>query len=130
MQYKELLGIVVFFLGGFFWIQNQFEKFPTKTDLRSEIQVLNCLLDKYMLLTQLQLRGRELERQAQVLINQISAYDEGNPGRPPISPAMRQDLDVKRTDLATARGDLRGNTTEIQKIGDELQRNVCRRSDQ
>jgi hypothetical protein len=129
-QYKELLAIVVFFLGGFFWIQNEFARFPTKTDLRSEIQVLNCLLDKYMILTQLQLRGRELERQVQVLTNQIGADGSDGESGPLTSPAMHRELEDKKAELTTARGDLRGNVTEIQKTNDDLQRNVCRRGDQ
>lgn len=127
-EYKELLGILVFFLGGFFWIQNQFNQFPTKTDLRAEVRVLNCLLEKYMLLTQLQIRGRDLERQVQELTGQVNAAaDDQDPSRPPMSPAMRQELEAKRQDLAALRGDLKTNTAQIQKTGDELGRNACGR---
>lgn len=130
-EYKELLGIVVFFLGGFFWIQTQFARFPTKTDLRSEVRVLNCLLDKYMTLTQLQLRARELERQAQDLTSQINAYgDDRESTRPGLSPAMSQELEAKKADLAAVRIDIKTNTNEILKTGSELQRNVCGKGDQ
>lgn len=122
-EYKELLAIVVFFLGGFFWIQN---RYPTKTDLRSEIRVLNCLLDKYMLLTQLQIRGRDLERQVADLSNQLALYDSAPDPILPISPAMRQERDEKRKLLDETRSALKANVAEIQKTGDELQRNVCR----
>jgi hypothetical protein len=122
-EYKELLTVVVFFLGGFFWIQNQY---PTKTDLRTEIGVLNCLLDKYMLLTQLQNKGRDLERHAQELKNEIAAFGgDQNRTQPPLSPAMKQELDDKKADLATVQADLKVNAASIQSTGDELARNVC-----
>jgi hypothetical protein len=129
-EYKELLGIVVFFLGGFFCIQNQFTRFPTKSDVKSEVSVLHCLLDKYMLLTQRQLRGRELERQVQDLTSQISAYDDRAGAQPAISPAMREEREAKLADLVSARNDLKANAADIQKTGDELQRNVCGKGDQ
>ncbi len=123
-EYKELLAILVFFLGGFFWVQN---RFPTKTDLRAEIAGLNCLLDKYMLLTQLQIRGRDLERQVLNLTAQIALYGEDDdPTRPPLSPAMRQDRDARQEELNDTRGALKSNVADIEKIRDELQRNVCR----
>ncbi len=122
-EYKEVLTIIVFFLGGFFWIQKQY---PTKTDLKLEIGVLNCLLDKYMSLTQLQIRGRDLERQAQELSTEISAFgDDQDRPHAPISPAMRQELEAKKADLVAVRSDLKTNTSAIQMTGDELARNLC-----
>jgi hypothetical protein len=122
-EYKELIGIVVFFLSGLFWIQSQF---PTKKDLKAEVGVLNCLLDKYMTLTQLQIRGRELERLIQEQSDQINALGN-NQGLTTarLSPAMQQELEAKRADLAANRSELKTKTAEMQKIGDELQRNVC-----
>ena len=125
-QYKELLGIMVFFLGGFFWIQNQFNQFPTKTDVKSEVGILNCLLNEYMSLTQLQIRGRDLERQVQDLSDELTAFGaDQNRAHPAISPAMQQALEAKKADLVAARGDLKTNTDAIQKTGDELARNLC-----
>lgn len=124
-EYKEVLTIIVFFLGGFFWIQGQY---PTKTDLKSQIGVLNCLLDKYMSLTQLQIRGRDLERQAQDLKNEIQAFgDDQDRTHLPASPAMRQELDVKKASLVGVQADLKTNAGNIQTTGDELARNVCGR---
>ena len=119
-EYKELLAIIVFFLGGVFWIQGQY---PTKTDLKTEIGVLSCLLDKYMSLTQLQIRGRDLERQAQELKDEIAAF--GSDHTPSLSPAMKQELDSKKASLTTVLADLKTNASSIQSIGDELARNVC-----
>ncbi len=122
-EYKEIISLVLFFLGGVYWMQNQF---PTKKDLKVEIGVLNCLLDKYMLLTQLQIRGRDLERQAQELTNQVTVFaDDGDPSRPAMSPAMRQDLEARRQELSGLRADLKANSTDIKKTSDELARNVC-----
>jgi hypothetical protein len=121
--YKEMLAIIVFFLGGLFWIQNQF---PTKTDLKTQIGILNCLLDKYMVLTQRQIRSRDLERQQLEITAQINLYaDDHAPSRPPISPAMLHELDAKRQELIDVRRDLKTNADEIQKTSDELARNLC-----
>ena len=123
-EYKELLAILVFFLGGFFWIQN---RYPTKSDLRAEIQVLDCLLDKYMLLTQLQIRGRDLERLVQSLSAQVALYDDDEDAtRPPMSPAMRQERAARQEELDETRRLLKTNLADIEKLRDELQRSVCR----
>jgi hypothetical protein len=122
-EYKELIGIVVFFLGGIYWIQGQF---PTKTDLNVQVGVLRCLLDKYMTLTQLQIHGQELERQIQEQNSQINIIGRSQGAAPvSLSPAMQQELEAKKAELATNRRDLKDNTVAMQKIGDELQRNVC-----
>lgn len=124
-EYKELIGIIVFFLGGFFWIQAQY---PTKTDLKSSVGVLNCMLDKYMMLTQLQIRGSDLERQIQEKVSQIDSYGNvPNATAATLSPAMLEELEAKKDDLATNRSELKANTAEMQKINDELQRDVCRK---
>lgn len=125
-EYKEVLTIVVFFLGGFLWIQGQY---PTKTDLKSQIGVLNCLLDKYMSLTQLQIRGRDLERQAQELKDEIGAFgDAQDRTHLSISPAMMNELQAKKDGLAAVQADLKTNAGNIQTTGDELARNVCGRA--
>ncbi len=124
-EYKEVLTIVVFFLGGVFWIQKQY---PTKTDLQSEIGVLQCLVDRYMALTQLQIHGRDLERQAQDLKSEIQAFsaDQQNT-KLPVSPGMIDALNEKKSQLAELQADLKNNTESTQKANDELERNVCGR---
>jgi predicted RNase H-like nuclease (RuvC/YqgF family) len=122
-EYRDVLAIVVFFLGGFFWIQGQY---PTKTDLKSDIGVLSCQLDKYMSLTQLQIRGRDLERQAEELKDEIQAFgNDQERAHLVISPAMGQEIEEKKTALAALRVDLKTNATSIQTTNDELARNVC-----
>jgi hypothetical protein len=120
-EYKELISIVVFFLGGIFWIQSQF---PTKVDLKSELGVVNCLLEKYMTLTQLQMKGKDIERRIQEQSSQINNLGGATVA---LSPAMQQELDAKKADLAANRSDAKTNLADIQKISDELQRNACGR---
>lgn len=124
-EYKELIAIIVFFLGGFIWLNNQF---PTKNDLKAEIGFLNCMLDKYMTLTQLQLRGQDLEKQAQALAKEIFGM-EANSGDMHLSPAMKFEFDQLKSDFEHNRKAYRTNTAEITKITDELSRNVCRKEE-
>lgn len=118
-EYKELIAILVFFLGGFAWIQGQY---PTKTDLKSQVTVLECLLQKYMALTQLQIHGQQLQQEIQERRKQIQMMEGMQ-----LSPAMQSDLEEKRKDLGGTQGDLKTNLAEINKINDELRRNVCGR---
>ena len=122
-EYKELIAIIVFFLGGIFWLNNQF---PTKDDLTQEVGSLNCLLEKYMTVTQLQIRNQELEKHAKDLAVTIAGM-ESSAANTPLSPAMRFDLDQKKFDLKTNRDQRKDYQGKINKIMDELGRDVCRR---
>ena len=122
-EYKEMIAIIVFFLGGFIWLNSQF---PKKSDLTAEIGSLNCQLEKYMTLTQLQIRSQELGKQAQDLATRISDV-ETNSGDAHLSPAMKFELDQMKSDLIHNREKHRSNKDEIAKILDELARNVCKR---
>ena len=122
-EYKELVAIIVFFLGGFIWLNNQF---PTKSDLTAEVETLNCLLEKYMTLTQLQIRGQVLEKQLQNLADRISEM-ESTRGNVDLSPAMTFEFDRLKSDFEHKRNEYRSNKAEIDKILDELGRNVCRK---
>jgi hypothetical protein len=121
-EYKEIITIVLFFLGGVFWIQRQY---PTKNDLKSEIGSLQCLVDKYMYLTQLQIHSRYIERQAENLQGEIRAYGADEQGHLSISPAMVQIVEGKKAELGKLSTDLQKNNDDIQKTSDELQRNIC-----
>jgi hypothetical protein len=122
-EYKEMIAIIVFFLGGFIWLNSQF---PKKSDLTAEIGSLNCQLEKYMTLTQLQIRSQELGKQAQDLATRISDV-ETNSGDTHLSPAMKFELDQMKSDLKHNREKHRSNKDEIAEILDELARNVCKR---
>ncbi len=132
-EYKELIAILVFFLGGFFWLNKQF---PTKDDLtaekedlKAEIASLNCLLDKYMFLTQRQIRSQELAKEAQNLANRISEIEADRAGMT-LSPAMKFELTQLNSEFEHNREEHRRNKDEIKKILDELARDVCRKVQQ
>jgi hypothetical protein len=122
-EYKEVITIIIFFLGGFFWLQNEF---PKKSDLNSEIGSVQCLLQKYMTLTQLQIRSQELDKQIQELGNQIRLFPAAsNDATHGLTPAMAQELDEKKSDLSDKKKDLRENKLAMEKIVEELARNAC-----
>lgn len=123
-EYKELIAIIVFFLSGFIWLNNQF---PTKDDLTEEVGSLNCLLEKYMTVTQLQIRNQELEKHAEDLAATISGMESTSLDTP-LSPAMKVDLEQKKFDLKTNRNQRKINQDKINEIMDELARDVCRRT--
>lgn len=120
-EYKELIAIIVFFLGGFFWLNNQF---PTKKDLKNEVESLSCLLEKYMTVTQRQIRNQELEKQAKDLVATISSMENSTSGVP-LSPAMKYELEQKKSEINHNRKEYTSNKDVIQKIMDDLARNMC-----
>lgn len=122
-QYKELIAIIVFFLGGFIWLDNQF---PSKDDLKAQVAYLDCQLDMYMTLTQKQIHSQELAKQAQDLAARISEMGNNNDDLQ-ISPAMKFELDQLKSDFAHNKEQHRLNNVEIDKILDELGRNVCKK---
>lgn len=122
-EYKELITIIVFFLSGFFWLNNQF---PTKNDLKNEVSSLSCLLEKYMTVTQRQIRNQELEKQAKNLMSTISSM-ETNTADVSLSPAMKYELEQKKSEITHNRKEYTDNKDEIKKIMDELARNICGR---
>ena len=122
-EYKEVITIIIFFLGGFFWLEGEF---PKKSDLNSEIGSVRCLLDKYMTLTQLQIHGQELDKQIQEINDQIKLFPAtSNTGLPSLTPAMTQELDEKKSDMSGKKNDFKANELAMEKIVDELARNVC-----
>lgn len=122
-EYKEMIAIIVLFIGGFIWLET---RFPTKTDLQTEIASLNCLVEKYMILTQCQMRGQDLEKQIQDLNKKIQMM-RPNGSSPILSPAMTVEFEEFKTDLTNKKRELGQYKETIQKICDELQRNVCRK---
>ncbi len=121
-QYKELIAIIVFFLGGFFWIESEF---PNKSDLKAELSSVHCLLEGYMKLTQLQIRNQEFEKQIADLGKRLSTAPENGTNALPLSPAMHQEFEQLRSDLADKRNDMKINAAQITQVRDELARNVC-----
>jgi len=122
-EYKEIIVLILFFTGGFIWLET---RFSTKTDLQTEIASLNCLVEKYMILTQCQIRGQDLERQIQDLNKKIHMMRPDG-SSPILSPAMTVEFEEFKTDLTHKKSELGQNKETIQKICDELQRHVCRK---
>ena len=123
-EYKEIIAIVVFFLGGFIWLESQF---PKKSDLKSEIKTLNCLLEKYMVLTQLQIHGQKLEKQIQdIKIKIDSTFQINSDGTSPrLSPPMEYELEELRESLSNMKKELKNDNDEMEKVHNELARNIC-----
>jgi|GEM_PF-1338292 len=123
-EYKEIIAIVVFFLGGFIWLESQF---PKKSDLKSEIKTLNCLLEKYMVLTQLQIHGQKLEKQIQdIKIKIDSTFQINSDGTSPrLSPPMEYELEELRESLSNMKKELKNDNDEMEKVDNELARNIC-----
>lgn len=118
-EYKELIAIVVFFLGGFFWLENEFPK-------KKDITVLDCQLKKWMELTQLQMKSHDLEIKVQELESVINAYpDVPGSKQATLPPAVQKVLDSKKADLSGSKVDFKENKARIEAITLELQRNSC-----
>jgi len=117
-EYKEIIVVIAFFLGGVFWIQ---DRFPTKTDLVAQLSFIKCQLDEYMQLTQLQVRHEQLSAQLAQQLGSATTVSS----KVALSPSMKQTL----SDLQTQRAQLRaaGDTASaaMQKISDDLGRNLC-----
>jgi hypothetical protein len=80
-----------------------------------------------MAMTQLQIRGHELEKQLRDLQNKLA---QGQPGetsghRLRLSPAMVVEFEQVKSEFAGKSTDLRNNATAMEKIRDELARLVC-----
>jgi hypothetical protein len=125
-EYKELLAIVVFFLGGVFWLQDQY---PSKQDLKAELKSVRCLLDNYMKLTQLQIFNQEQDKRAGLLARKVTEASPDSGNELPVSPAMKAELEQLRAEF-TSVSSLQGKTaSEMAAIRDELERGVCGRVD-
>jgi len=118
-EYKELIAIVGFFLGGFFWLENEFPK-------KKDITVLDCQLKKWMELTQLQMKSHDLEIKGQELESVINNYPDVSGGqKTTLPPAVQHILDSKNSDLSANKVDFKDNKAKIETIMLELQRNSC-----
>lgn len=127
-EYKELIAIIVFFLGGFFWLQTEF---PSKSDMKVELVSIRCLLDGYMKLTQLQILSQEQDKQVSELRRKLSEAppDDTRGGGLSISPAMRAEFEQLKVDYKARRDQLGQTASDMAKIRDELARGVCGRAE-
>lgn len=121
-HYKEMITIMLFFIGGFMWLDGEYAK---KEELKQEIVEVECILDKYMTLTQLQIYGQELEKQVNGLreVIKISLPSNGVT----LSPAMKYQIEEKKKELSNKQSEFKQNYNKIKAISGELARNVCGR---
>lgn len=141
IQYKEIITIITFFLGGFFWLQAEF---PNKSDLnaqvgllntnlKTEVGSLNCLLDSYMLLTQLQISVMETASEIQNLENEkqdlegylakVANVDEDANMQTKMLIAMKEKLESDITEKGSVR---KGYRTSMEEVNLSLKTNKCR----
>ena len=140
-QYKEFIAIIIFFLGGFFWLQAEF---PNKSDLnaqvgllntnlKTEVGSLNCLLDSYMLLTHLQISVMETASEIQNLENDKQDIE----GYLPKDPNVDEDangqtkmlIDMKKkveSDITEKGSVIKGYRTSMEEVNLSLKTNKCR----
>jgi hypothetical protein len=121
-EYKEIITLVVFFLGGFFWVQNQY---PSKSDLKAEVASLRCLLDNYMKLTQLQMLSQDQEKQLFELKRKLSDPDSSEASGSSLSPALRLELEQLHVEYSSKVTAQQKTIQDMSKIRDELARGVC-----
>jgi methyl-accepting chemotaxis protein len=118
-EYRDLIGLVVFFLGGLFWVQNQF---PTKTDLSDQLGVVKCQLRSYMSLTQDELHVQDLTGKIQDIDQQLAALSEGTAQT---SPSIAGMVEKQRSDRDSYLADLKTTNTQMSDITQSLERQEC-----
>jgi len=125
-EYKELITIIVFFLGGVFWLQSEY---PTKSDLKNDLNNIDCKLDNYMKLTQLEIDSQEHDKKLVELSKRLSDAPEDNVSSQglPVSPAMRAELDQLKVDQMEQRTELKKTTKDMEDILRDLERGVCKK---
>lgn len=127
-EYKELISIIIFFIGGFFWLQTQY---PNKSDLKAELASVRCLLNNYMELTQLQIRSQDQDKLLGEMRKKLSEVppDNGGQNGTPISPAMRAEIDQLKLAYAAKINQQEELVKEMGVISGKLARGVCGRVD-
>jgi galactitol-specific phosphotransferase system IIB component len=135
-EYKEILTLIVFFLGGIFWLNEQFPKkadltaqtTEVKNQLKKEVSQLRCQLKEYMILTQLQIKAQNLEKEYKELSSQNNVLSSVNADQV-TSPAAKKDLFDQITKvkahLPEVEQDIKSNKHDMEKVSNELQTNIC-----
>ena len=116
-EYKEIIAIAVFFIGGFMWIENQYPK-------RSDLDVLSCLVREYMTLTQQQIRASDLEKEIAELAEALTSQGRVASAEP-LSPALQMEFERRQHELADYYDELRRNETAMRETTERLQRHSC-----
>lgn len=120
-EYKEIITIIVFFLGGFAWLESQF---PKKGELQSDIGTLNCLLEQYMQLTQQQFLNQRLGEQIRDLKEKLES-NGGIANISDLSPALMRVRGDLAEQLDEAKVKYRVSIEQMEEINNRLARNYC-----
>lgn len=145
-QYKELIAILVFFLGGFAWIENRFVKADAIDPLtgavdavdmriarmgeamatRQDVDGLHCLLNAYMTITQHQMKMRVVEAEKAELERDppgvVLAASHGGDGA---SAGLMHEVQNYYKTLDRLEGELHSRQREVENIISQLQRHEC-----
>lgn len=120
-DYKEVLSIIVFFLGGVWWIQ---DRFPTKTDLNSNVNFIKCQLKEYMELTQQQIKHEQASASLAEVVQEL-----GSPmalqRAVELSPSMQQMIAGFKDKETYFRSEVDASSTAMSNINDNLARGIC-----
>lgn len=117
-QYQEIITIIIFFLGGFFWVE---DRFPQKTDLDSfekrlqdKNEKLECLLKKNMSLVQDQVRVITLKQEIEEKRKFLS--DAGENIAPLFKSKTEKALHDDEQELGGVTKDMQTMTKELLQI--------------
>lgn len=122
-QYKEIITIMVFFLGGFIWMENQF---PTKTYLSSQVKLLSCELQEYMKITQLEDRELNLQNEIQDRNGEIQALSaSGTDPHGALSPIVEQELAARNLQVTNDTNELNQDNVASQATWNDIEAQKC-----
>lgn len=126
-EYKDVISIVIFFLGGFFWIQNELPKKndleAVKQELLAKNKVLKCLLKSNMTLVQDQIQASSLEKNIKEKQDYLILSDKFP--EESMSPAMKSTLNELREDVANKKEELKTVIMRMQNTRSDLEKNIC-----
>ncbi|SEA59322.1 hypothetical protein [Rubrimonas cliftonensis] len=140
--YKEFIAILLFFAGGFAWMERTYlsrdslsgvERQLAGLDARlaehariEDVQTLSCLLNAYMLLTQRQMRAMDVERMIAENTRALTAPFEAV-AEAARSPAMMIEFERKQDELGALRAERRALRQAMADTTDRLERHECGR---
>jgi hypothetical protein len=126
-EYKDVISIVIFFLGGFFWVQSELPKKDdleaVKQELLTKNKVLKCLLKSNMTLVQNQIQASSLEKTIKEKQDYLVLSDKFPVEN--MSPAMKATLNELNEDVTNKKAELRAVIMRMQNTRSDLEKNIC-----
>ncbi|MEM9059031.1 MAG: hypothetical protein AAGD13_01090 [Pseudomonadota bacterium] len=136
-EFRELIAILLFFTGGFIWIES---RYAAKDDFdkvsqsltginlematRDDLKVMQCLLTEYMKLTQLQIRAQDIEKQVADLLESLKDPRLAS-NTDQLPPALKAVLQTHYADLDAKRAALNEVDVEMGGVRQKLERQEC-----